>query len=274
MDIKRLIEGFLGQGASPGQSGSGATGGAQIPSSAQIKDMIGRGLSGLPSGASSGIGGMPGGLAGGAAAGGLIALLMGSKKARKMGGKALTYGGLAVVGGLAYKAWSDYKANQQGGQLQGGAPQGTLQQATPVSVPQLSAPPAGSAFDLASQRDAEGVDMRLTLVRAMISAANADGHIDQNEHAQIQQQIQTMELAGDEKAFLFDQLNAPSDPIAIARLSGGEEQSAEIYLASALALDVDTPEEQRYLERLADALRLPSELRAELDRHVAAAKLG
>ncbi len=262
MDIKRLLEGFLGQ------SGSSATGGTQLPGGAQIKDMIGRGLSGLPSGTGSGVGGMPGGLAGGAAAGGLIALLMGSKKARKMGGKALTYGGLAVVGGLAYKAWSDYKANQQGGS------QGTLQQGNPVSVPQLPAPPAGGAFDLASQRDAEGEDMRLTLVRAMISAANADGHIDQNEHAQIQQQIQTMELAADEKAFLFDQLNAPSDPIAIARLSGGEEQSAEIYLASALALDVDTPEEQRYLERLADALRLPVALRAELDSHIAAARQG
>jgi len=272
MDIKRLLDGFLGQGASlgqgdsPGQGGPGATGGAQI------KDMIGRGLAGLPTGSGSGMGG----LAGGAAAGGLIALLMGSKKARKMGGKAFTYGGLAVVGGLAYKAWSDYKANQQGGVQQGGLQQGglqgTLQQGGAASVPQLSAPPAGSAFDLASQRDAEGADMRLTLVRAMISAAKADGHIDQNEHAQIQQQIQTMELAADEKAFLFDQLNAPSDPIAIARLSGGEEQSAEIYLASALALDVDTPEEQRYLERLADALHLPAGLRAELDRHVAAAK--
>ncbi|HSP24036.1 MAG TPA: tellurite resistance TerB family protein [Saliniramus sp.] len=272
MDIKRLLEGFLGQGASLGQGGSGSTGSAQAPGGAQIKDMIGRGLSGLPS-AGGGLGGMTGGLAGGAAAGGLIALLMGSKKARKMGGTALTYGGLAVVGGLAYKAWSDYKANQQGGS-QGPVQQGTLQQGSPVSVPQLPAPPAGSAFDLTSQRDAEGADMRLTLVRAMISAANADGHIDQNEHAQIQQQIQTMELAADEKAFLFDQLNAPSDPIAIARLSGGEEQSAEIYLASALALDVDTPEEQRYLERLADALRLPAALRAELDTHVAAAKQG
>ncbi len=116
--------------------------------------------------------------------------------------------------------------------------------------------------------------MRLTLVRAMISAAKADGHVDQSENALIQQQIQTMELAADEKAFLFDQLNAPSDPIAIARLAGGEEQSAEIYLASALALDVDTPEEQRYLERLADALHLPAALRVELDRNVAAAKQG
>lgn len=254
MDVKRLLEGFLGQSGNGNPGGSG------------IGQMLGRGLSGNAGGGtglggkSAGLGGMlgmPGGLAGGAAAGGLIALLMGSKKARKLGGKALTYGGLAVVGGLAYKAWSDYKANQQGGT---------------VPMAQLPAPPVGSPFDLTGEQSQEGADIRLTLVRAMISAANADGHIDQTEHGQIQQQIQTMELAADEKGFLFDQLNAPSDPVAIARLSQGEEHAAEIYLASALAVDVDTPEELRYLERLSDALRLPEALRAELDRHAAAAK--
>jgi uncharacterized membrane protein YebE (DUF533 family) len=242
MDIKRLLDGFLGQ------DGSGQNAGAQI------KDMISGGPSGKLPGGTAGLGGMPGGLAGGAAAGGLIALLMGSKKARKIGGKALTYGGLAVVGGLAYKAWSDYRANQQGGV---------------VPMSQLPAPPAGSPFDLSGE---QGEQIRLSLVRAMISAANADGHIDQGEHAKIQQQIQAMELAADEKAFLFDQLSAPSDPIAIARLSQGDEHAAEIYLASALAVDVDTPEELRYLERLSDALHLPAALRTELDRHASAAK--
>lgn len=262
MDIKRLLDGFLGQGGNGKSGGSG------------LGEMLNRGLSGVTGqgaqggaqsgsqngGQSAGLGsmlGMPGGLAGGAAAGGIIALLMGSKKARKLGGKALTYGGLAVVGGLAYKAWSDYKANQQGGS---------------VPMAQLPAPPAGSTFDLTSEPTQQGAEIRLTLVRAMISAANADGHIDQVEHGQIQQQIQAMELAADEKAFLFDQLNAPSDPVAVARLSQGEEHSAEIYLASALAIDVDTPEELRYLERLSDALRLPAALRTELDRHATAAK--
>lgn len=243
MDIKRLLEGFLGQ-VGTGQGTGQAAG--QGP--------------GQTAGQSPGIGGMlgiPGGAAGGAVAGGVIALLLGSRKARKLGGKALTYGGLAAVGALAYKAWSDYRANQQG---------------SPVPMTQLPAPPAGSAFDLAGGHAPQGVDIRLALVRAMISAANADGHIDQNEHAQIRQQIQAMTLAADEKAFLFDQLDAPSDPIAIARLSTGEEHAAEIYLASALAIDVDTPEELRYLERLADALRLPAALRTELDRHAGAAK--
>jgi len=44
-------------------------------------------------------------------AAGAIGLLMGSKKARKIGGKALTYGSLAAIGVVAYKALSN---RQQG----------------------------------------------------------------------------------------------------------------------------------------------------------------
>ena len=83
MDIQRLLNGFLGS----------VDGSSSIGEAAQKLKT----------------GGVPGGLLGGAAAGGLIATLVSSKKARKFGGKALTYGGLAVLGGLAYKAWNDHR---------------------------------------------------------------------------------------------------------------------------------------------------------------------
>ena len=114
------------------------------------------------------------------APGGLVALLMSNKKARKMGGKALTYGGLAAVGGLAYKAWSDHKSAQQGAQ--------------PAPVPaatqtHILAAPVDSGFNVASQTDRDGSDLRLTLVRAMISSAKSDGHINADEHTRIQAHI-------------------------------------------------------------------------------------
>ncbi|MEM9657443.1 MAG: DUF533 domain-containing protein, partial [Planctomycetota bacterium] len=84
----------------------------------------------------------------------------------------------------------------------------------------------------------------LVLVRAMISAAKADGHIDASEQARIEQQIDSLNIGAEEQQFLVEQLRASSDPVAIARLSNGEEQAAEIYLASLLALDLDTPEER------------------------------
>ena len=56
---------------------------------------------------------IPGGLMGGAAAGGVVALLLGSKKARKFAGKAAGYGGAAVVGGLAYRALQNWRQAPQ-----------------------------------------------------------------------------------------------------------------------------------------------------------------
>lgn len=203
-------------------------------------------------------GNMPGGMLGGVAAGGLTALLLSNKKARKMGGKALAYGGMAAIGGMAYKAWRDHQQNQP---VASGAAAGS---GTPV--PALDAP-QGSIFDLAAaQSNGSGEDMRLVLIRAMISAAKADGHIDAEEQTRIEQQIAEQAIGAEEKQFLVEQLNAPSDPIAIARLSEGEEQAAEIYLASLLALDLDTPEERRYLDRLADALLLPEDLKTHLEQ--------
>ena len=228
VDIQRLLNSFLG--------------------SADGSSSIGKAAQSLKTG------GVPGGLLGGAAAGGLIATLVSSKKARKFGGKALTYGGLAVLGGLAYKAWNDHKAN---------APQNSTQ-----VDPQAVAPaPAGSRFDPAVLTDQSGRDFRLTLIKAMISAALADGHVDQREHRMIREQVDGAGLDADEKTFLFEQLSQPSDPVAIASLTTGEEQAAEVYLASLLVVDDDVSEDRRYLERLGDALRLPTDLRQRLDTH-------
>jgi len=210
-------------------------------------------------------GNMPGGVLGGVAAGGLTAtaLLLSNKKARKMGGKALAYGGMAAIGGMAYKAWRDHQDNQP---PPSGGPGGLG-----ASTPALEAP-KGSIFDLAAaQQTKSGEDMRLVLIRAMISAAKADGHIDADEQTRIEQQIAEQAIGAEEQQFLVEQLNAPSDPIAIARLSEGEEQAAEIYLVSLLALDLDTPEERRYLDRLGDALLLPDDLKQHLEQQAQAA---
>ena len=44
------------------------------------------------------------GLGGGALGAGALGLLLGSKKARKIGGKVAMYGGMAALGALAYRA--------------------------------------------------------------------------------------------------------------------------------------------------------------------------
>ncbi|MBL3569453.1 hypothetical protein BV509_17165 [Rhodovulum sulfidophilum] len=201
---------------------------------------------------------LPGGLAGGAAAGGLVALLLGSKKARKLGGKALSYGGMAAVGGLAYKAWRDWQQNR---------PSGT--EADPLHLPP---PPADSGFDMAQERDSAGQDFRLAVLRAMILAAKSDGHIDGAEHGRIRDRIEALGLGAEEKATLFDSFAAPADPAEAARPARTDAQRAELYLASALAVDPDTPDERRYLDDLARHLALPEGLRGHLDLEAEAAR--
>ena len=56
--------------------------------------------------------GMLSGKGGAALAGGALGLLLGSKQGRKMGGTVLTYGGLAALGALAYKAYGNWQAQQ------------------------------------------------------------------------------------------------------------------------------------------------------------------
>lgn len=227
MDVNGLLNSFLGSQGGTGNPGKGK-------------------------------GGLPDGMLGGAAAGGLAALLLGTKKGRKMGGKALKYGGLAVVGGLAYKAYRDWQTNSPSGQ-----------EPDPLALPR---PPADSGFDVETEQDSGGRDFRLALMRAMISAAKSDNHIDADEHARIRAQIEEMGLGAEEKAALFDSFSAPSDAAATARLARTGEQGAEIYLVSALAVDPDTPEEVRYLDDLARNLSLDAGLRGHLDHEAAAAR--
>lgn len=272
MDVRRLMEGVLGsQGARQLEQEArrmmgGASGGGSVPSSG------GKG--------GKGGSGFMGGMMGGAVSGGLISMVMGSKKGRKMGGKALKYGGAALLAGLAYKAWSDWKGNQppQGAPSQGqgyGSGQGGQQPQAAIGQGQgwgpavnFAPPPPRSGFVPEEESDGRGEDFRLALIRAMIAAARCDGHIDATEQARIQQQIEEQALSPEEKGFLFDAFTQDADPMAIARLARTQEQGTELYVASRLAIDPDVPAEHQYLERLAGALGLPRDLVAHLDGRV------
>ena len=86
----------------------------------QILSGLGGGVPGGSDGRKDGTGSgfsFPGGVGGAAAAAGIAGLLLGSKKGRKTIGKAAKYGGVAVLGGLAYRAWQQHQAGQSGPDL-------------------------------------------------------------------------------------------------------------------------------------------------------------
>ena len=168
--------------------------------------------------------------------------LLTGKKGKKLAKSALKVGGLAAVGGLAYAAYKRYQ--------QGEAPQGTTPRAEfRESLTQTGFLPPDD--DTASQSA-----LGLALLQAMIAAAKADGHIDAKEHQRIFEQLNKLDLDAESKAFLLEELGKPLDLDAVVKLGVTPEVATEIYTASVLAVDIDTPAERAYLQMLAARLNL------------------
>lgn len=233
IDAKALLDRFLGAGTADGAAST----------IARADDA----LSGM---------GVPGGLAGGAAAAGLIGLLLGGKKARRLAGSAVAYGGAAVLGALAYRAWQNW---------QSGKAQAAAQPPTPAEIE------ATDARFLPNQPAADGRPFGVALVRAMVAAAKADGHMDSTEQQAIFAAVERAGLDAEAKAALFDAMSAPADPAAIAALAATPQQAAELWLSARLAIEPDQPAERAFLDALGHRLGLDPALRAGLEREAAAA---
>lgn len=199
-----------------------------------------------------------GGFMRGAAAGSLLGLLLGGKSVRKMAGGVVGYGGAAALGALALKAYQNYQATK-----------GQNKPAGPVSLtPEQFADLSPDALPH-SQPSADGGSFQLVLVRAMVGAAKADGHVDAAEQQRLFSEVERLGLDGEAKAYVFDLLAQPVDVAsttqALASAVVTPEQAAEVYLASRLAIDPDVAIERAYLDALAARLKLPAELRTHLD---------
>ncbi|MFE8032306.1 tellurite resistance TerB family protein [Thiohalocapsa marina] len=200
--------------------------------------------------------GAAGGFAGGLAGGALASLLTSKKpgkQAKKLAGSAIKVGGLALVGGLAYKAWQNYQKGAK---------------ATPEEA--LQPPPSDSGFLPAAADAQAGAVLSLLLAKAMIAAAKADGQIDTAESQAILEQINGLDLPAEDKAFLFEEYGRPLDIAALAAEVRTPEHAAEVYTASAWMLDPPSPPERFYLDTLGRALGLDPALAQQIEATVAA----
>ena len=193
---------------------------------------------------SGNIGSLLSGAGGGALAAGAMGLLLGNKKARRYGGKALTYGGLAALGVLAYKAYGNWQAQQAAAPR--GEPQ-TLDRLPPAQVEQHSQ----------------------AILKALVAAAKADGHVDERERELIEGEfVKLSNNDRDLQHWLHAELNKPLDPADVARAAATPEMAAEMYLASVMLVDEEHFMERAYLDELARQLHLDPALKVELERQV------
>ena len=196
----------------------GALGGGAGGIAGRAKDFLGKEqVGGLSTGQLGGIGAIAGALLGGGAGG------------------AAKGGAMAILGTLAISA---LRAAQSGGG----------QAATAAA---LDAPPEREEIASVTGPQAE----RLMLL-AMISAAKADGTVDEAEMQKIIGKAGEDEVTPEEKDFILAELKTPIDIPALAAQATSPTQAAAVYAASVLAITPDTPAEQAYLTELATALGL------------------
>ena len=184
-------------------------------------------------------------LGAGAALGGLGALVLGTRTGRSAAATAAKLGALALIGGLAYKAYQNYSEDRPmiGGNF------------TPEAAP------GGSGFEPAAVTN----ESAALYIRAMIGAAAADGRIDGAEQQKILGSLKQAGIDAEAEEFLANELNNPASPADLVGAVQSPEQAVQVYTAARLAIEPDTQGEQAFLAQLAQGLGIDRNLAAHVD---------
>lgn len=240
MSLGNIIGKMIGHGTSGQSQDRLRTGAANVEQSGGIEQILGSLMRGSGGSGSGGgdlaqkardflgkdqAGGMSGAKIGGigAAAG---ALLGGGV------GGAAKGGAMAVLGTLALKAWRDHSAQQAG-----------------TTAPDVEP-------DAEEVRALTGPDTERLVLRAMIGAAQVDGHVDDAEMEKLLGRMHDDEATEEERSVAREEVQRPVDVDALAAQVSRPEVATEVYLAALMAVDIDTEAEREYFRRLAKALRL------------------
>lgn len=199
------------------------------------------------------------------ATGALVAVLLGTSTGRQVTGSALKVGGLAAIAGLAYKAYQNYRNGDQPAQQ-------TDASTAPGREPELLPPPSDTEFHPAQAPQGED-EFALMLIRAMIAAANADGHIDNDERKKIADRVSLAGLGDEAQEFLMSEIENPLSIDALVGAAQTDAQKVELYTASRLAIEPDSRAERGYLDLLAGRLKLPDALIDHVEATVSSVKV-
>ena len=179
-------------------------------------------------------------MASGAALGGIGALLLGSHGGRGLVGDAAALGGLALVGGLAYKAYQDHQTGKT---------------PSPQPVAQITAAPAAAPFGQTGDATRDHATA-LLVIRAMIAAAACDGAVDNEERSRIVGGLQEAGLDTAAATFLDAEFAHPASIEDLKNAATTPELALQVYTAARIAIEPDSMKEKAFLMNLAVALNL------------------
>lgn len=174
----------------------------------------------------------------------ILGMLLGTGVGRDVTKSAVKLGGMAAIAGLAYTAYENYRGGKE---------------PIAANVPEALPAPDDSAFAPSAAPQGEAI-FAVTLIRAMIAAARADGHIDDEERTRIAERLQLSGIDGEAKEFIDRELAAPVDIDGLVKAAQTDAQKVELYTASRIAIEPNTRAERGYLDLLAGRLQLPDAL--------------
>ena len=276
-----LVAKGVGKVMGGGQSGGGLGGllGGLTGGTGGAGGGLGGLLGGLTGGNQSqsggGLGGLLGGLtggnqSGGGGLGGLLSGLTGGGNNAAAGGQAGGLGGL--MAGLAGQGQTGAAAGGLGGLLGslaggGAAAQPAQNGGTPDFGSMFNDALMGKEPEQVSQDDERNAEI---LLRAMISAAKADGQLDDEEQRKITEHLG--DVSEEEAAFVRSELQAPLDLDGlVSSVPAGLEQ--QVYLMSLMAIDLDSKEEAVYLDKLREGLNISQQASNEIHTKLGAPQL-
>lgn len=173
--------------------------------------------------------------------------------------------------GLAIAAYEHFKQAQPATVQTGANPPPSpmpLASGSPASAAPHMPPPPPPGRPQPAQVTGQADQLRsLHLLRAMITAANADGHVDATERALLLQHAREAGLAGEDLDALDREIRNPlSLQQLVAQTPSGLNE--EVYVAALIAIDADNPNEDQFLEALCAGLKLDADAQARVRRQL------
>ncbi len=214
--------------------------------------------------------------------GGLGSLVLGSKSGRSLIGKGIKLGGAAMIGKMAWDAYNKYSDGKMAGGNQEPYRREThyqenrdfdpnsfeLPQPIEPEAPAPAPAPQGSGFET----EAQSGENAILLLRTMIAASATDGEVDRDERKAIIDNLKQLGLDADAMSFIEDEFNNPATVAELAGDTPNDKVAAQVYTAARITIHPDTRDEVYFLQSLAEALKLPAGLVANIDYAANAAK--
>lgn len=167
----------------------------------------------------------------------------------------------AIAGAILGGGSSSIKGALGGGALAmlGTLAINALQNKLNIQPATLASEPLEKILNESQIESIKSEDTEKLILCAMISAAKADGQLDDQEMDKIMKKVGENGITAEEQNFIRNEINKPlSIKNLVARIPNSLV-GAQVYAASLFAIDINTDAERQYLQELAQALSLDAD---------------